>query len=223
MSLGLGIFLSSLVLSIVILYGITKDRWSWPKIARRGGLGVLTVVALIMVIWAGIYFWNQLPGSVGKQTEYAGLRIGMAPRDVKYIKGYPPTVFGDAETVEGKWPGKPVIETKNLEQGKSVEDYRDWSYEISGGRIDVEFDADKKAVIVISCYSSDSLRRCPSIGGISDGNSEQEVTRKLGKADVARIDGVTKSLYYKKLAIYLKLRQEQVYMLGVNDTRYVQR
>jgi protein-S-isoprenylcysteine O-methyltransferase Ste14 len=87
MSVGLGIFLSSLVLSIVVLYGFTKDRWNWPKIARRTGLGVLTVAALVIGIWAGIYFWNQLPASLRTQTEYAGLRIGMAQDEVMYIKG----------------------------------------------------------------------------------------------------------------------------------------
>jgi hypothetical protein len=219
MSIGWGIFLSSLILSAVILYGVTKDRWNWRKTARTVGLGVVSVLVLAIGTWGVIYVWDQLPVSVSKQTQYAGLRIGMPQDEVMYIKGYPPTVFGEAEN-EG-W--QPLIETKKLEQGKKVQDYREWSYEISGGRIDVEFDADKKAIIVISCYSSDRLRRCPSIGGISDGNTEQEVTHKLGKADSARIEGVTKSLYYKKLGIYFVLAQEQVYTLGVNDTRYQKR
>jgi len=34
MELGTGIFLSSLVLAAVILYGITKDRWRWRSIIR---------------------------------------------------------------------------------------------------------------------------------------------------------------------------------------------
>jgi hypothetical protein len=59
----------------------------------------------------------------------------------------------------------------------------------------VKSNPEKTAVIVIECYSDDRLGRCPSIAGISDGNSEQEVVRKLGRPDTSRIEGVTKSLY----------------------------
>jgi hypothetical protein len=118
MSIGLGIFLSSLCLGTIALYGITKDRWNWRRIGRNISLGLL----VIAIAGAGVYFWNDLPTFIPKQNEYAGLRLGMTQEEVQYIKGHPPTVLGEAEG-EGEWKGfKPNIATTNLEKGKRVED-----------------------------------------------------------------------------------------------------
>jgi hypothetical protein len=223
MSIGLAIFLSSLVFALVALYGITRDRWGWRKIVRRATLALLFILALGVLTFAGVHIWDRIPTSIPKQTAYAGLRIGMPHDEVKYVKGYPPKVYGEAAT-EGDWKGsQPVIETKTLEKDKRVEDYVDWSYDIEGGRIDVEFDPTKTGIIVIRCYSADKLRRCPSILGISDGDTEQEVIRKFGKPEKSSIEGVSKSLYYTKAGIYFVLVKEQVYMLGINDTHYEKR
>src|SRR5437870_4308170 len=119
MSLGLGIFLSSLVLAVVMLYGLTRDRWSWRGIFKRTALAVLALVLITAAIIGGVELWNRLPATVTPQTEYAGLRIGMTPDDVMYIKGYPPEVFGELSN-EG-W--LPVIKTTELEKGRRVEDY----------------------------------------------------------------------------------------------------
>jgi hypothetical protein len=113
MSVGLAIFLSSVVLSLVILYGITKDRWRWRRIARRGLTLVTLVVLASVAVMGGLYFWNQLPATVYPQTEYAGLRLGIGPDEVMYIKGYPPEVLGAAEK-DDEPPGPPVIKTKDL-------------------------------------------------------------------------------------------------------------
>jgi hypothetical protein len=197
MSIGLGIFLSSLFLGTIALYGITKDRWNWRRIGRNISLGLLVVA----IAGAGVYFWNDLPIPISKQNEYAGLRLGMTQDEVQYIKGYPPTVL--SEIVEGEWKGFGLlnIDTTTLEKGKRVEDYKEWSYGMGVGRIDIEFGPAKTGLVVIECYSSDHLKRCPAIGGITDGNTEQEVIKKFGKPDTASIDGVTKSLYYKNIGV----------------------
>jgi hypothetical protein len=75
-------------------------------------------------------------------------------------------------------------------------------------------------VITIECYSNDRLRRCPSVAGVSDGDSEQRVIRKLGAPDASRITGVTKSLNYRTLGLRLILTKEQVYGLAIHDPKY---
>jgi hypothetical protein len=173
MSIGLGIFLPSVVFALVIFYAITKGRWRW-------GRALVALIVLTGVVIGGLYFWKQLPPTISPQTEYAGIRLGMAPEEVLYINGSPPAVYGEAEK-EGKWRGfQPIIETKNLEKGKLIQDYRVWSYEQSSKHIDVTFNLEKTAVVAIGCYSIDRQGRCPSIGGVKDGDSEQEVIRKLG-------------------------------------------
>ena len=225
MSSGLGIFLWSLSLGTIALYGITKDRWNWRRIGRNISLGLL----VIAIVGAGVYFWNDLviqfftifrqtEFPIPRQTEYAGLRLGMTQDEVQYIKGYPPTVFGEAE---GVYKGfSEVISTADFpEKGKQVEDYQEWSYNMNAGRINVDFGPAKTGLIVIACYSSDYLKRCPAVGGITDGNTEQEVIKKFGKPDTASIEGVTKFLQYKNIGVNFWLKQEQVYMIGINDTR----
>jgi hypothetical protein len=164
MSVGWAIFLSSCVLGVVILYGITKDRWRWRRIVKRSALTLAAIAALTGAVIGGSYIWNRFPPPLVLQTEYAGLRLGIGPDEVIYIKGYPPVVLGEVDG-EGLWAGQPVINTKDLENGKRAQDYRDWEYENGQSRIDITFNPDKTAVVAISCYSNDRLRRCPSIAG----------------------------------------------------------
>jgi hypothetical protein len=219
MSVGLGIFLASVVIALVVLYGITKDRWSWRQIARLCALIIAALVVLAGAVIGGVYFWSRLPAITSPQTEYAGIRLGVGPDEVLYIKGYPEEVLG--EMIGGEWPGfKLVIVTKDLEKGKDVHDYQDWIYEGSLNRIEVTLNAEKTAVAVINCYSNDSQRRCPSILGVTDGDSEQEVIRKLGAPGTSQITGVTKFISYPNAGIHLWLTKERVYLLGINDRKY---
>ena len=113
-----------------------------------------------------------------------------------------------------------VIETSNLEKGKRVQDYRDWVvYEDNLYRLDVTFD-EKAALVAISCFSKARLGSCPSIAGVTDGDSEQEVIRKLGAPGTSRIQGVTKRITYPDLGIVIRLEKERVYTLGIKDPRY---
>jgi hypothetical protein len=72
-------------------------------------------------------------------------------------------------------------------------------------------------VIRINCYSVDMDADCPPIGGVRDGTSEQDALRKLGSPAEQSIDGVIKTLRFPHLGVRLRLRQEQVFSLGVYD------
>jgi hypothetical protein len=69
MSIGTGIFLGALSISIVLLYGATKDRWHWRKIAKQSGFGFAAL--LVFLLFAGIstYIaqsrWPRNPRSSG--------------------------------------------------------------------------------------------------------------------------------------------------------------
>jgi hypothetical protein len=200
-SIGMGIFLSSVILALVVLYAITKDRWRWRSIAGRIGLLALGILVLAGVSASAFYVWSNLPPSV--QTEYAGLRIGMKKDEVKYVKGYPPSVLEPPNT-EGEFKGDQlVVATKDLlKNGKKIEDYNSWTYEdAAGSRLDLSFNPSSSALIVISCYSESTLRLCPPISGITNSDSEQSVISKFGKPDEARLEGPAKSLFYKKIGL----------------------
>jgi hypothetical protein len=223
MSVGLGLFLSSCLLAIVILYGITKDRWNWRRIPKRSAF-VFVAVALFGAACVGaVYVWDWLPTPVTRQTEYVGLRLGMPPDEVMYVKGYPPVVLAE-EVNDPAWKGFfSVIETKSLENGKSVKDYRNWSYNAVESNLNVAFNDSMTAVTAIQCYSSDMLARCPELVGVRDGAIERDVLRRLGKPSQSKIEGVTKSMTYDDLGIKLWLEKEQVYMLEISVPEYIHR
>jgi hypothetical protein len=183
-------------------------------------------IALIVIggaIVGGLHYWNQiLPLKFGRQTEYAGLRLGMSQDEVMYVKGYPPFVLGE-ELKEPEWKGfLKVIDTKNLDKGKSVQDYSDWSYVIAEGNINVAFGI-SGGVAAIQCYSKDKLFRCPSLAGIKDGDRETETVHALGNPSEAKFSGITKSLTYNDLGIQLTLEKEAVYVLEVTAPGYSRR
>jgi hypothetical protein len=212
MSTGLGIFLSSLVLGTIALFGVTKDRWNWRRIGRNTGLGLLAIA----VIGAVAFFWDDLPirFPIPKQTEYAGLRLGMPQDQVKYDKGYPYEV--------GSEDGKRVIEMTDLvEKGKNVEDYREWRYDMIEHHLILNFDPTKTRLTAIECYTISPLNRCPKIAGITDRNTEQEVIKRFGKPDTARIQSGTKFLNYKNIGVHFMLQEGRVVTLGINDPGYI--
>jgi hypothetical protein len=94
MSVGTGIFLGAVVLAIVYLYKITRDRWKWPNLARRGmvALGLALVVVALGVVSVLIY--EKIENMPRKQTGYADLLLGMTMDEVKYVKGIPTNVLG---------------------------------------------------------------------------------------------------------------------------------
>jgi hypothetical protein len=218
MSIGTALFLSTLVIGLIILYGITRDRWNWKAIAKRTGLAVFVIVLVGLLTAGGFYLWNNLP--VGVQTQYAGLKVGMHKDEVKYVKGMPTDVL-EPLTTEGEMKGwQGIITTSELlKQGKSVDDYNTWQYDLGEARLDLDFDPQSR-LIVVSCYSPTYSSKCPSIGGLTVGVTEKEIVSRLGAPDDARLDGITKSLYYKNLGIYFTLEKERVYMIGVNVVHY---
>ena len=150
--------------------------------------------------------------------QYAGLKLGMSPQEVMYTKGYPSGVFGEKEESDPVWKGWfHIIKTNELPEGKKVTDYTVWSYDQYKHSINVGFNNERTAVIDISCKSEDKDARCPSIGSVRDGISEQDAVRKLGTPYEQRIEGVTKRLLFPQLGVALALMQEKVFYLKVYD------
>jgi hypothetical protein len=57
MTIGTGIFLASIVLGAVGLFGITKDRWNWPRLLKRVVLGSICLIAIVA---GGFYVWMAI-------------------------------------------------------------------------------------------------------------------------------------------------------------------
>jgi hypothetical protein len=161
--------------------------------------GFITIVA------GGIYAWIR-PGHLkAKQIEYAGLRLGMTMSEVKYVKGIPSHVHA-----------KNVLALVKLEEGKNLEDYKNWRYYDTG--LQVIFI--ENLLAAVACIWTDTIPRCPDISGITNGDSEQTLVSTFGQPSTEKIGDITKEMTYQNLGVMVDLQQQQVIALGIYDTRY---
>jgi hypothetical protein len=184
-------------------------------------LMIIAITAATVGAAFGIFSFKELIFPLQTQTEYAGLRLGMSMEEVNYVNGIPDAVLGPLEE-EGEFEGwQTIINVKDFDKRQHVEEFDDWSFDQPLRRIDLTFDKDKHLLIAIQCYSSDRNGRCPAIGGIKDGNSEQSILDKLGKPNISKIEGISKQIDYTTLGVQFYLTQQTVYLLGIHDKRYV--
>lgn len=105
MPLGNAIFLSTIALSILLLFWITKDRWNWKKLITRSTLIILVVgVSITSAIWGYKTFQERAVS----QTELFGIKLDQTQSDIKFIKGEPDQVE------ENLWVYNNVDDESNL-------------------------------------------------------------------------------------------------------------
>jgi len=85
-SIGDGIFLSAVLLSIVGLFAATKDRWNWKRIAKWGLALPLGGMALLL---GGIWGYSVYEGRPVPMDEFEGIKLTSTLADVKFLKGDP--------------------------------------------------------------------------------------------------------------------------------------
>jgi len=152
-----------------------------------------------------------------KQEKYADLKLDMSRDEVIYVRGFPHHVV-DLQNEESLEPGpwskyNRVYSANEIPQGKSIYDYSQWDFQYGRYRIDVFFDPKKKTVKSIRCYSNTKDRDCPTLSGISDGDSEDQVSTKFGAPSSSEIKVPTKTIEYNKLGYRFYLTQLKVYMI----------
>lgn len=214
MSIGTAIFLGAALIALVLLYNATKDRWRWRIVIGRilGVLLLLIVVATALI--AVNQYWPTNLTPVERQTQYWGIKLGLPATEVLYMKGSPENVFSEPDAQKFK----EVLQVSKLPTGKTVHDYREWSFSQSRTRYDVAFDKGMR-VVAIQCYSSDKLYNCPEIAGIRDGSSEEQMINRFGQGE-SKITGLTKRMNYDAQGVYFYLEKEVVYLVGVIDARW---
>jgi len=213
MSVGLGIFLSTVVIALVLFYRFTQDRLNWKKIIRSIGLALGSLMLMGAIIGTGIFVYNTVKSTPSKQFGYFDLKIGMSMPEVQYVKGDPTNVL-EAEIKDG---GQAVVPVNALKQGDKIENYWFWAYELNDGlRLDVVFDKKTKRLLEIACYSR-GANECPPLLGISDGTNEDDLVAKLGHPTREKMDGSAKVMDYDKLGAHFYLTKKQVYMMTVAE------
>jgi hypothetical protein len=173
MSLGLGIFLSAVVL--IIAWQIDK-RNAWKKVGKAT-LWILAVLAIAAALAYGYFGWwaeikarkahaveiTQLRNPVGRR--YWDIALGMSQAEVRYLKGAPTQI-----QAAGKTP--PTDELWSYKLGVSSDSYE---YEII-------WNDDGTEARFVGCAGGAGYD-CEHIGGLGIGSSEKEVRTTLGKPD----------------------------------------
>jgi hypothetical protein len=95
MSLGTSTFLSAILLSLVVIFISTKDRWKWKRIVV---LSVAGFVALFLLASGGYLLYTALSNRPRAENAFWGIPISASKSDVKFIKGEP-----SDKTTDGEW------------------------------------------------------------------------------------------------------------------------
>lgn len=216
MSIGLGIFLSSLIFAAVGLYLTTRDRWDWFRVGRWIAIGAGSLALLAFVGSGMMWGYQKIVNLPTRQTTYADLTLGMTMQEVKYVKGVPGMVN---QTMK---PWAPVA-TSELRTNQRIENYLTWIYAsdpntLEDGTIAAYFSEKTRRLTEVRCYS-ESYFRCPSVFGLHDGSTEKDVIDTLGQPNVQRIeDSGIKDLTYSSLDLLFRLQQKKVFSLTIYDS-----
>src|SRR5262245_12675242 len=87
MSTGLGIFLGSIVIGVVLLYLKTRDQWRWRTIVKRFFASVVILVVLSIATYFAIDAYDRWADRPNVVTSLKGISIGDKFSDVVFRHG----------------------------------------------------------------------------------------------------------------------------------------
>ena len=196
MSLGLGIFLSSLVLGLVFLFLGTKDRWNWTKLILWP-IGICAGLAIAF----GTYIYisenirdhkASIPKPPKPHYSLSGFDLDMLKSEVKYLNGKPDKVIKDKNT----W----------IYHGRAVN--TDPSQRIT-------FHDDKICIIrylPILRFGRDFAVSAVDIYGPTTGVTSESIIKRYGEPYKITIseDGLKRNYRYDKYNLNFTLRKNRV-------------
>lgn len=188
------------------------------RLAKWALWALLTIALLLGLVLGGVWLKDKWDNRPYPLTKYANVALGDSREQVRYALGAPETFIaarqpGDAD--ENQDPK--VITAADNPLGFEAMESPGWLYENTRHRITVAFDPKTHKVIWIGCYSQGSYE-CPSVFGLNDGDTEDELFEHLGKPNSERLDGTVKIVRYDSYNLTFYLVKKKVYMLRVSKS-----
>ena len=90
MSLGLSIFLSTIIVCITTLYINTKTTWNWRAIVKWFFVFVASLVALLIIVGVALVCVNYYINLPKKMTEFDGIKLGQPKEEIYERYGHSP-------------------------------------------------------------------------------------------------------------------------------------
>lgn len=194
MPLGTAIFLSALLLSIVILFALTKDRWNWHRLTKWAALVSITVI-LLMAGGAYLYsYWEDRPTP---QNEFLGLQLLATTTDVKLSKGEPETI-----SPKQSW-------IYNVSKPPSKEAF-----------LFVGFEKERVNRVMYIAPEAAPIEN-PYLLGFTYGNSNKRIQEKLGTPSYVSIssDELNRMISYDKLNVFFVFKEGKLIGYGIYDPK----
>jgi hypothetical protein len=207
MDIGLSIFLSVILISIIYL-GQKLSKPIWLKIIKILGLSILGTPFIIWLCIIGYNKYENYPLKITEMTEYGGIKLGDTDEQVRFLKGDPIDQFSKRyEKYQIDRKKVPISITKTSDLGIF------WQYEL----IEVEFTKDK-IVKGINCFCIKDcyVYSCPTVFSIAIGSSYSDIVNVLGNPPFHKNNEYgNRFLKYPQYNIYFSLRKNEVYNLGI--------
>lgn len=87
MTTGIGIIISAAILAVVALLIAKKDKWTWKRLFLYPALIIAVVVGIIALAVSGYSNGYYGPNKIGREMEYAGIRLRSTKSDVRFVMG----------------------------------------------------------------------------------------------------------------------------------------
>jgi len=195
MNLGLAIFLSAVIISLVLLFNFTKDRWNWKKILLTVGILILIIALALGIRYFIIPLYNY--NAPETATEFWEIPLGSSKADIKFLKGEP----SEIDSVNSNW--------LYLTGKYNYEAYR------------VNYYDDKVVSIVYYCsdysYSAHKLS-----GRVYIGYNLQSLKDFFGEPTgvSSHKDGVARIYSFEKYQVLFFLKENKVFGYGIYNPQY---
>lgn len=204
MSVGTGIFLSSIVAAALFLFLRTRDRWNWKKIAIWFAIIVIAVPAAVSGLMYSYALWQAQPQ---RQNEFWGVSLQDTEEDVKFKKGVasdtPNQKIGTPQWVYALNSNGSII--PKINKG-----------DIASQVYLVRFAA--RRVRYVLCIAGD-LPTIPKLGGIGSRSSLDDIEETLGQPTyVSRFSDETERWYsFDRYNVAFAFKQGRMSGVGVYD------
>jgi hypothetical protein len=201
MTLGTGVFLSSILVSLVFLYSSTKDRWNWRKGVKRIGIG-LTVLTCLGV--ATYFSWDPLQSIADRPKpfrELGGITLGASQADVKFLKGLPDVSCTDS--VEKDWS---LWAYKLTSEADTVPSWLVVTFMETHGAWTIYIRSDDA-----------SFRNAPELEHVNKYESLESIDKRFGPSSsvIPSEDGLSRTYAYRRYNLRVDFAKGQVTRYGI--------
>lgn len=191
MTIGDGIFLSAVLLSVVGLFAVTKDRWNWRRIAKWGLLGP---IAAFLLLNGGAYLYGYLKDRPTPQNKFGEISLTATPADILFLLGEPNLKDG---------PDRWIYYAGSVPAARDAAMYL---VTFKNGRVR----------FVLYTASGEQISN-PTLMGFDMGTSYERVLEKLGQPSNVSIseNKLERMFSYEKFNVFFSFSQGRLVAYGI--------